>query len=285
MTIELRAKDFVNKKLIELTNRCNILKSKGIAPHLKVILVGNDPASLIYTKNKKTLCEKIGATCEIILLPEKIREEEFLSTIDRFNFDNSVHGIIIQLPLPGHLKTLNINSLVHVKKDVDGFHPENFFSILSGKITNKTLLPCTPKGIISLLNFYNIALEGKNVCVVGRSLIVGKPMSLLLNFYNATVTMAHSHTKNLKELTKNSDIVITAVGKPEFFSKEFFLSNHSQVVIDVGQNKNKLGEWVGDVKYNEVYPNVNAITPVPGGVGPLTVISLVENLLIASENV
>lgn len=285
MTIELRAKDFVNKKLIELTNRCNILKSKGIAPHLKVILVGNDPASLIYTKNKKTLCEKIGATCEIILLPEKIREEEFLSTIDRFNFDNSVHGIIIQLPLPGHLKTLNINSLVHVKKDVDGFHPENFFSILSGKITNKTLLPCTPKGIISLLNFYNIALEGKNVCVVGRSLIVGKPMSLLLNFYNATVTMAHSHTKNLKELTKNSDIVITAVGKPEFFSKEFFLSNHSQVVIDVGQNKNKLGEWVGDVKYNEVYPNVYAITPVPGGVGPLTVISLVENLLIASENV
>lgn len=284
MTQILSAKPILDAELTKLEARVVQQRKKGIIPFLKVFLVGNDPASVIYTNNKKKLCEKIGAKCEIVILPETIKQQDFVQTLENANQDPMVHGIIIQLPVPAQLKALDLNSIVKKEKDVDGFNPHNLLTLLQGNINAQSLIPCTPKGIIKLLEFYKISLEAKNVVVIGRSLIVGKPMSLLFNHYNATVTMCHSKTKNLKEITKQADIVVVAIGKPKFLTKDYFSESTNTVVIDVGMNRDQNSQWCGDVDFEQVQNHVQAITPVPGGVGPLTVLSLVDNLINASEN-
>lgn len=284
MTNILAAKPIIDLETTQLSQRVEKLKSKGILPFLKVFLVGDDPASIIYTNNKKKFCEKIGARCDIITLNKNISVEDFTQKIENANLDPEVHGIIIQLPVPAQLKKLDLNSMIRKEKDVDGFNPHNLLTLLQGKITEKSLIPCTPKGIIKLLKFYNYDLEGKNVVVIGRSLIVGKPMSLLFNCHNATVTMCHSKTVDLKEKTLNADIVVSAVGKPKFLTSNYFSSNKKTIVIDVGMNRDQNGTLCGDVDFENVKDQLLAITPVPGGVGPLTVLSLVDNLISASEN-
>jgi methylenetetrahydrofolate dehydrogenase (NADP+)/methenyltetrahydrofolate cyclohydrolase len=263
-------------KFLELTQ-------KNISPTLKVILVGENPASVIYTENKKRFCEKIGINCEIVKLAATVLEDDFLSTILKYNTDKKVHGLIIQLPLPKHLSHIDIGPLVSKIKDVDGFNPENLYQLLKGNVGNNHFISCTPKGILTLLNEYEISIEGKNICIIGRSMIVGKPLALLLTNNNATVTICHSQTKNLREITKNSEIIISAIGRPGFIDESFISQNKNQTIIDVGVSKNSEGKSCGDVNFDKVAPLVKAITPVPGGVGPMTVISLAQNLLQAAE--
>ncbi len=276
----LTAKPVVEKIKADLAKRCEALKKAGIHPSMSVILVGDNPASLTYIKNKKKACEEIGAKFALHQLPASISQNDFLTEVGRLNNDPSVHGIIIQLPVPDQLKKLNVPNLITPTKDIDGFHGINTQSLYAGSIDMKLLLPCTPKGIVSLLKYYGIEIEGKHVVVIGRSLIVGKPLSMLLSNFNATVTVAHSHTKNLSSLTKVADIVISAVGKAKFLDKSYF--NSHAVVIDVGMNILE-GKLAGDVNFEDVFPHVSAITPVPGGVGPMTVVSLIENLITACE--
>lgn len=252
-------------------------------PVLKVVLVGNDPASIRYTKNKKKFCEQIGASCEIIKLDAQIEMNLFLKTIKQLNDDQSVNGIIIQLPLPSALGHLNVGELISPEKDVDGFHPLNTYALYAKRSAEKTLLPCTPKGIVTLLNHYQIKVAGKLVLVLGRSLIVGRPMSLLLSNLNATVVMAHSQTNELRELTKKADLIVSAMGKAEMIDETYFSPTKKPVLIDVGMNLNSRGELCGDVAFEKVLPYVSAITPVPGGVGPMTILSLAENLILAKQ--
>lgn len=274
----------IKKKITkELKSECKHLKENGIQPYLKVILVGNNPASLIYTASKKKFCEKVGAKCDIIALDETIDLKTFLNTIDQINKDPVVHGCIIQLPLPKQLSHLDVGLLVNAKKDVDGFHPENLYSVLSNQNTENHFISCTPKGIITLLKEYNIEIAGKRVVIVGRSMIVGKPLACLFTNLDATVTLAHSKTKNLKELTQKCDIIVSAIGVGQFINESFISNNKNQIVIDVGMNTNSNDELCGDVDFDSVKDLVAAITPVPGGVGPMTIISLVQNLLQASK--
>ena len=275
----------VKKKITkELKADCRALKEKNITPFLKVVLVGNNPASLIYTTNKKIYCEKIGAQCEIVTLDETISEELFLKTIDQINNDSLVDGCIIQLPLPNHLKHLNVGTLIKKEKDVDGFHPENLYAILSNNLTAHNYVSCTPKGILTLLEEYNICVSKKEVVIIGRSLIVGKPLAMLLTNKNATVTLCHSHTENLTEITKRADIIVCAIGKYHFFDETFLSPAKNQIIIDVGISSNAQGQVCGDVNFEKVFNHVAAITPVPGGVGPMTIVSLAQNLLQASKN-
>ena len=274
------------KKLItkSLKSECKSLKEKNIFPLLKVVLIGTDPASLIYTTNKKKFIEKIGGLCEIIFLDEKISEQKFLDVINEINANDSVHGCIIQLPLPKHLSHIDIGRLVAKEKDVDGFHPENLYSLLSNKVDQNSFISCTPKGILTLMQENQINVSGKNVVIVGRSMIVGKPLAMLLTNHNATVTLCHSHTENLKDLTRKCDILISAIGKANFIDKSFLSANQNQVIIDVGMNADTQGQLCGDVNFANVVDHVFAITPVPGGVGPMTIVSLAQNLLQASKN-
>jgi len=275
----------VKKSLTKkLKSECKILKEKNIIPYLKVILVGSDPASLIYTANKKKYCEKIGAQCDIIALDENITEDIFLKTIKDINNDSKVDGCIIQLPLPKHLNHLDCGSLVAKEKDIDGFHPENVFALISNNLKSHNFVSCTPKGIVTLLQENQIAIEGSHVVIIGRSMIVGKPLAMLLTNANATVTLCHTHTKNLKEITKNCDILISAIGKAKFIDDSFISPKKNQVLIDVGMNTDTEGQLCGDVNFEKVSENVRAITPVPGGVGPMTIVSLAQNLLQASKN-
>lgn len=283
MSNVLSAKPVVDKNINDLINECNLLKSKGVTPYLKVILVGDNPASVIYTKNKKAFCEKIGAKCDIIKLSADIDEEDFLNEVENINNDNSVHGLLIQLPLPKKLKHLDVTTLVNETKDVDGFHPLNVFELYKGNKEDKILAPCTPKGIVTLCKFYNIDLEGKKIVVVGRSLIVGKPLALLLMNYNATVTICHSKTKNLKEITKGADIIISAIGQEGLINCDHVRDDKTQIVIDVGINKNNDNKTVGDCDFQTLSNKVKAITPVPGGIGPMTILSLAQNLLQAAK--
>jgi len=266
----------------DLLVRCENLIQRGITPAMCVVLVGNDPASLSYIRNKKKLCEEIGAKFTLLHLPDSIDEKSFLNEIDRLNQDPAIHGIIIQLPVPENLKNLNIPNLVNPAKDIDGFHGLNTQNLYSGSVDLSLLLPCTPKGIINLLKFYGVSIPGKHIVVVGRSLIVGKPLSMLLSNFDATVTLTHSKTKDLKSLTRTADIVISAIGKAHFFDHSFFDASKNTVVIDVGMNTLD-GKLTGDINQADVLNTINAITPVPGGVGPMTVISLIENLITATE--
>ena len=245
---------------------------------LAVILVGNDPASAVYVRNKHRACEQVGIDSYQIELPESTSEEELLATIDRLNSDDKINGILVQLPLPKHISEKKVIERIDPKKDVDAFHPENVGRIMIG---NYTFLPCTPAGIIALLDYYKINIEGKNCVVIGRSNIVGKPMSLLLTERNGTVTLCHSRTQGLKEICKNADLIVVAIGKAEFLTADML--KEGAVVIDVGINRLADGRLVGDVHFDQVKEVASMITPVPGGVGPMTITMLLYNTLSAAK--
>ncbi|OUR92835.1 hypothetical protein A9Q84_20185 [Halobacteriovorax marinus] len=282
--ILMKSAPVVEQSLSELSSKCSALKEKGITPTMKVILVGDNPASIIYTRNKKRFMEKFGAECEIIKLPSNLSETEFLSKVKAIVDDQSNHGCFVQLPLPKQLSHIDVGELIPPSKDVDGFNKANIMNLFKGEKGESALIPCTPKGIITLCNHYGIELLGKNVVVIGRSLIVGKPMSLLLGNHNATVTMCHSRTQNLKEHTKAADIIVIAIGSAKFLTKEFLNNSKKQYIIDVGMNQDENGKLCGDADYQNIKELVAGITPVPGGVGPMTILSLAQNLLQAAEN-
>jgi methylenetetrahydrofolate dehydrogenase (NADP+)/methenyltetrahydrofolate cyclohydrolase len=278
-----KSKPVREKHLLQLKDKCLELKEKGVNPSMKVILVGNVPASLIYTRNKKKFCESFGAECEIIHLDENITETDFLNEVEKISSNEKVHGCFIQLPLPKHLQHIEVGDLIPPHKDVDGFNRDNLNALLHGN-EDKALLPCTPKGIITMLDYYGEELQGKNVVVIGRSMIVGKPMMLMMLNKNATATICHSRTTNLAEHTKLADIIVSAVGIAKFLNKEHLRDNKDQVLIDVGMNHDENGKLCGDIDFDDVLDHCKAITPVPGGVGPMTILSLAQNLLQAAEN-
>lgn len=254
------------------------LKAAGKSCCLAVIQVGNDPASSVYVSNKKKACEYIGIDSLSYEIPEETTEDELLSLIDKLNNDEGVHGILCQLPLPKHINEKTILNRIDPKKDVDGFHPQNVGALVVGDFG---FVSCTPAGVIELLKRSNVEMEGKHCVVIGRSNIVGKPMALLMLRENATVTICHSRTKNLKEICKEADILIVAVGKPLFVTKEFI--KEGAVVIDVGIHRDENNKLCGDVDFKDVESHVSAITPVPGGVGPMTICMLMKNCLEAMK--
>ena len=254
------------------------LKDEGKNCTLVVIQVGNDPASSVYVANKKKACEYIGIHSLSYELPENTTEEELLTLIERLNEDVSVHGILCQLPLPKHINEKNILKSISPKKDVDGFHPENVGHLMIGEFG---FVSCTPAGVIELLKASNISMEGKNCVIIGRSNIVGKPMALLMLRENATVTICHSKTQNLKEICKQADILIVAIGKPKYITQEYV--KEGAVVIDVGIHRDASNKLCGDVDFENVEPICAAITPVPGGVGPMTICMLMKNCLEAMK--
>jgi len=257
------------------------LKENGVNPQLTVVLVGEDPASQIYVRMKGKACEKLGILSNTIRLDESTPEDELLSLIDKLNNDKSVHGILVQLPLPKQINEQKVIEFINPKKDVDCFHPHNVGLLVNGA---PYVLPCTPAGVVEILKYYKIATEGKHVVIVGRSNIVGKPAANLLiqknKFANATVTVVHSRTKDLPAITRQADILIAAMGVAQFIKKEML--NPDCTVIDVGTNRidadNEKGyRLVGDVDFDNVMPYVRKITPVPGGVGPMTIAMLMQN--------
>lgn len=284
MSLLLKAAPIVEKELEVLKGKCTQLKKINIHPTLKIILAGNDNASVVYTNNKKKYSEKIGINCQIISLPENISVEDFSKIVKDINNDPKVDGQLIQLPLPSHLNVLDVENLVIPEKDVDGLHQENLAKLFNGKTGSSEMIPCTPKGIISLLKYYNINISGKNVAIIGRGPTVGKPLSLLFTNHNATVTLCHSKTKDIRSITKKSDIIVSAIGKSKYLDKSYLSENGDQVIIDVGINTDENGKLCGDVDFENVKNFVSAITPVPGGVGPLTILSLAQNLIFAAEN-
>jgi methylenetetrahydrofolate dehydrogenase (NADP+)/methenyltetrahydrofolate cyclohydrolase len=256
-----------------------ILKNKtGKTPGLAVVLVGDDPASAVYVKNKNKTCKNIGFQSFEHILSENTSEDKLLNLINDLNNDDQVNGILVQLPLPSHISSKKILVAINPQKDVDGFHLENVGRLVTG---NALFKPCTPAGIIKLLDEYKIAIEGKNAVIIGRSNIVGKPVSFLLLERNATVTICHSRTKDLPSLTRSADILIAAIGKPNFVTPDMVKNN--AVVIDVGINRLD-GKLVGDVDFASVSKQASLITPVPGGVGPMTIAMLMENTLQAFKN-
>ena len=268
--ISNQIKEELHKEVLELKNKY------GRTPKLAVILVGDDPASHVYVRNKEKACEKVGIENLLIKKDASITEEELLVMIDELNNDDTVDGILVQLPLPRHINEMKVVEAISPKKDVDGFHPESAASLFLGK---DGFVPCTPAGVMELLDAINYDLNGKEVVVVGRSNNVGKPVALLALQKNATVTMAHSRTKNLKEVCARADVLIVAVGKPELITADYV--KEGAVVIDIGINRKADGKLCGDVKFDEVAPKTSAITPVPGGVGPMTVTLLMKNTVEA----
>ena len=262
----------------ELKQEVAALKASGRECALAVIQVGNDPASSVYVRNKKKACEYIGIRSLSYELDENTSEDELLALIDKLNVDSSSHGILCQLPLPKHMDEDKVIKRISPEKDVDGFHPQNVGALVIGQ---KGFVSCTPAGIIQLLKRSNIQMEGKHCVVIGRSNIVGKPMALLMLRENATVTICHSRTRNLKELCKEADILIVAIGKPQFITADYV--KEGAVVIDVGIHRDENNKLCGDVKYDEVEPVASAITPVPGGVGPMTIAMLMHNCVEAMK--
>lgn len=254
------------------------LKKQNITPGLVVFLIGDDPASKTYIKNKEIAAQKIGIQSKLENFPADISEAELLSEIKKYNNDPNYHGILVQLPLPEHIDEQKVLLTIDPKKDVDGFHPVNMGKLLLGQ---PEAIPCTPYGIMKMFEAYEIGLAGKNALVIGRSNIVGKPMAQLLLAQNATVTMAHSYTKNLPALARQADIIVSAVGKGHFVTKEFI--KKGAVVIDVGMNRNENGKLIGDVKFDEVEPLTSFITPVPKGVGPMTITMLMQQTIEACK--
>lgn len=255
----------------------NLSENRGIVPGLTVILVGDDPASQIYVRNKERACIGVGMNSNIIRHEDNISEGELLDTIFKLNEDRDVHGILVQLPLPDHIDSQTIINAIDPEKDVDGFHPVNVGKLSIGE---KTLEPCTAKGIIRLIEDTGIEIQGKSAVVVGRSNIVGKPTALMLLEKNATVTICHSRTEDLAAVTREADILIAAIGMPEFIDASYV--KEGAVVIDVGTSRVD-DRLCGDVKYDEVAEVASWITPVPGGVGPMTIAMLLENTLECAE--
>ncbi len=262
----------------ELKEKVAKYKEEGVEITLAVIQVGNDKASSVYVGNKKKACEYIGIKSLSYELEESTTEEELLNIIKELNNRKDVNGILVQLPLPKHIDEDKVIESIDAKKDVDGFHPMSVGALSIGK---KGFISCTPYGIIELLKRSNIDIDGKECVVIGRSNIVGKPMSMLLLRENATVTIAHSHTKNLKEVAKRADILVVAIGKPQFINSEYV--KEGAVVIDVGIHRDENNKLCGDVDYEDVFPHASAITPVPGGVGPMTIAMLMKNCVNAVE--
>ena len=255
-----------------------IQKEFSKVPGLAAVLVGEDPASQIYVRNKRRSCEDVGIYSEEHKLSESTTQGELLSLIDKLNNDNKINGILVQLPLPSHINESIVLNSVSPQKDVDGFHPINAGYLFEGQ---PKFIPCTPHGIIKMLDFYNVEIEGKNAVVLGRSNIVGKPAAILLLQKNATVTICHSRTRNLNEILKNADIIVAAIGKAHFVKKE--MVKEGATIIDVGINRLENGKLAGDVDFDGVKEVCGLITPVPGGVGPMTITMLLWNTLKSLE--
>ena len=253
-------------------------KETGIKPGLAVIIVGDDPASQVYVRNKGKACEEVGFYSEIHRLPAETTEEELLALVHSLNENEKIHGILVQSPLPKHLDEALIVNNIRYEKDVDAFHPVNVGKIMIG---DYNFLPCTPAGVMELLKAYDIDVTGKEVAVVGRSNIVGKPQAMLMLHANATVTICHSRTKNLKEVLNRADVVVMAIGKAKFLKADMI--KEGAVVIDVGMNRDENGKLCGDVDFDECEKKASYITPVPGGVGPMTITMLMKNTLTAAR--
>lgn len=278
MSILLSAKPIKEDHFPILKDKFKKICLKGNKPKIVVILVGHHAASEIYVRHKEKFIKELGAIFDLIRLDAHVNETSFMETLSKFNQDPLVHGILVQLPLPEQLASIDTSQLIHPLKDVDGFHPLNQFGILQQGEHFKGPFACTPKAILKILDFYNVSVKSKNVLIIGRSMIVGKPLANLLLARDATVTIAHSKTKNLKAISKASDVIVLATGAPEFFDKKY-LGDNLPVVIDVGISKNFQGKICGDAKFEEIKSLCSAISPVPGGVGPMTVFCLAENLL------
>ena len=262
----------------EIKKEVSLLAENGIKVCLAVVIVGDDPASQVYVRNKKRACDETGIASEIIALPSETTEEELISVLDGLNSRSEINGILVQLPLPKHINERNIIAHIDPKKDVDAFCDENVGRIMTG---NFSFLPCTPAGIIELLRRSGVSVCGKDCVVIGRSNIVGKPMAMLLLHENGTVTICHSRTKNLPEITRRADILVSAVGKAGFVTAD--MVKPGAVVIDVGMNRTPEGKLTGDVDFASVEPIASLITPVPGGVGPMTVTMLLKNTVTAAK--
>lgn len=277
MTKPLLAKPVVDAAISRLSSKVSSWREQGIIPTIKVLLVGNHPPSLIYTRNKKRFIEALGADCEIIHLAESVSAKEFMAKANEIASNSSVHGCFVQLPLPKHLAQIDVSTLFPANKDVDGFHSDNLKALIQAQ-EQHGLMPCTPKGIMTMLRHYGFDPAGKRAVVIGRSMIVGKPMALMLTNANATVSICHSKTKDIASYTKDADLIVVAVGKKDFLQAHH-LGDNKPWVIDVGQNV------VNDVLFGDVaqaaFAKCGALTPVPGGVGPMTICSLGENLLQA----
>ena len=271
--ISTEIKDETRDKVVEL-------KAAGKEISLAVVQVGDNPASCVYVRNKKKACEYVGIKSVSHELPEETTEAELLDLIDKLNNDDTINGILVQLPLPAHMDENKVIDAISPYKDVDGFHLMNVGALSTGQ---NGFISCTPYGIIQLLKRSGIEIAGKHCVVIGRSNIVGKPMSMLLLRENGTVTVVHSKTQNMKEITKQADILVVAIGKPKFVDETFV--KEGAVVIDVGINRDEDNKICGDVDYDKVFDKVSAITPVPGGVGPMTIAMLMNNCLEAATKI
>lgn len=275
----ISGKELSDELRSEIVERVKVIKNiYDVAPHLAVIIVGDDPASQSYVKGKSKACDEVGITNTTIQLPSDVSQQDLIKTIDELNRNSKIDGILVQLPLPSHIDEASVMNYINPLKDVDGFHPVNVDGLYTGK---KCIKPCTPTGIIKLLKKAKVEIEGKNVVVLGRSNIVGLPVAKMLLDENATVTVCHSRTKNLKEITSQADILIVAIGKPKFVTAD--MVKDGAVVIDVGVNRVD-GKLVGDVDFDNVEHKTSVITPVPGGVGPMTITCLLENTIECFKN-
>lgn len=278
MAIIIDGKLVAQEVKVKVSKKVKELQKNGIIPGLAVIIIGNNQASRIYVNNKKKACAEVSIYSKEYALPDTTSQKELIELISKLNNDDSINGILVQLPLPNHINEKAVIEAIDPLKDVDAFHEINVGKIMIGEYD---LLPCTPAGIIELLNSQNIEIEGKHCVVVGRSNIVGKPMAMLLLHRNGTVTICHSKTKNLKEICKNADILIAAVGKAKFITSD--MVKKGAVVIDVGMNKDENSKLCGDVDFDNVEKIASYITPVPGGVGPMTIAMLMKNTVTAAS--
>ena len=278
MAIIMDGKALAKKIREELKEECEEIKQKGITPTLAVIMVGENPASKIYVKNKSKACEEVGIKYKEYLLEENIKQEELINLIKKLNEDKEIHGILLQSPLPKNLDINEAFKTITHRKDVDGFTPSSVGKLCIGE---DTFISCTPYGVIKILKEYNIDLTGKDVVILGRSNIVGKPLIQCCLNENATVTICHSKTKKLKEHTKRADIVISAIGKSKYLTAD--MVKQGAIIIDVGINRDEEGNITGDVDFIEVEKKASYITPVPGGVGPMTIAMLMNNVIKATK--
>ncbi|MGF7439268.1 bifunctional methylenetetrahydrofolate dehydrogenase/methenyltetrahydrofolate cyclohydrolase [Enterococcus faecalis] len=278
MSTVINGRELADQMQAEIQKDVEKMTQQGIQPGLVVLLVGENPASQTYVRNKERAAAKIGILSKVEKLPETISEEELLAEIDKYNQDSRFHGILVQLPLPKHIDEEKILLAIDPKKDVDGFHPMNLGRLFVGK---PEMIPCTPYGIMKMFEAYDIDLTGKRAVVIGRSNIVGKPMAQLLLMKNATVTIAHSKTEHLAEVAREADILVVAIGRGHFVTKEFV--KPGAVVIDVGMNRNQEGKLIGDVAFDEVSEIASYITPVPKGVGPMTITMLMYQTVEAAK--
>ncbi len=262
----------------EIKAEAEALTAKGVRPGLAVILVGSDPASQIYVRNKQKACEEVGFYSDTYTLAEETTEKELLDLIEILNLRKDIHGILVQSPVPKHINPDTVINAILPEKDVDCFHPENVGKLMTG---NPRFLPCTPAGVVELIKRSGVEISGKECVVVGRSNIVGKPQAIMLLAENGTVTVCHSRTKNLAEVTKRADILVVAIGKSEFITGD--MVKPGAVVLDVGMNRNSEGKLTGDVNFAEVSEIASLITPVPGGVGPMTITMLLQNTITAAK--